>query len=221
MHHTDGSWAGYTYEWNEAQSDATRVVGGKTVLVDGDPWIFPSEGQCMLCHSAAAGFSLGPETAQMNRDHLYAGSTVPISADQLRTLDHIGMFTSPLPSPAALPALPDLSQEGSVGERARAWLHSNCSQCHRPGGPTPSAMDLRYSTPLSATNTCNVLPQSGDLGINAALLIAPGEAERSVLLERMSRRDAAGMPPLGSAVTDPAGIMLLTEWINGIQTCSQ
>ncbi|MCE7903844.1 MAG: hypothetical protein DYH20_14695, partial [Gammaproteobacteria bacterium PRO9] len=29
MRHTDGVWAGYTYEWNDAQTAATRVIGGK------------------------------------------------------------------------------------------------------------------------------------------------------------------------------------------------
>jgi len=221
MRHTDGSWAGYTYEWDEAQSDATRVVGGKTTLVEGEPWIFPSEGQCMVCHTAAAGFSLGLETAQLNREHVYAGSAEPLLADQLLTLDHIGMFAAPLPDRAVLPALPDPGGNAPIGERARAWLHSNCAQCHQPDGPTPSSMDLRYSTPLSATKACNAVPQSGDLGIDAALLIAPGAAERSVLLERISRRDSAAMPPLGSAVADNAGISLLTEWINGLQTCTE
>ncbi len=28
MRHPDGEWAGYTYQWNGAQTEATRVVGG-------------------------------------------------------------------------------------------------------------------------------------------------------------------------------------------------
>ena len=55
MRHSDGNWAGYTYEWNAGGTDATRVVGGKTVQVAGQTWEFPSEAQCLQCHSAAAG----------------------------------------------------------------------------------------------------------------------------------------------------------------------
>ena len=53
---------------------------------------------------------------------------------------------------------------GTLAERARAYLHTNCSQCHRPGGST-AAMDLRYTTALVATNACDAPPQSGDLGL--------------------------------------------------------
>src|SRR5262249_11480633 len=66
MRHDDGQWAGYTYEWNSAGTDATRVVGGKSMDVDGHPWLFPSEAQCRQCHTSAAGNSLGLEIAQLN-----------------------------------------------------------------------------------------------------------------------------------------------------------
>ena len=71
MRHPDGIWAGYTYEWNDAQTEATRVTGGKTVTVGGQTWIFPSEAQCLQCHTAAAGRSLGLETAQLNGNFTY------------------------------------------------------------------------------------------------------------------------------------------------------
>ena len=35
MRHPDGVWAGYTYEWNQAQTEATRVRGGKVVNIGG------------------------------------------------------------------------------------------------------------------------------------------------------------------------------------------
>ena len=71
MRHPDGVWAGYTYEWDALQSEATRFQGGKTVNIAGQDWIYPSEGQCMQCHTSAAGFALGPKTAQLNRDLTY------------------------------------------------------------------------------------------------------------------------------------------------------
>jgi uncharacterized repeat protein (TIGR03806 family) len=220
MRHPDGVWAGYTYEWNAAQTEATRVRGGKTVFTNGQNWIFPSESQCMACHTSAAGFSLGPETAQLNRDFIYQSSGR--IANQLETIEHILMFSSPLPTTVKnLPALP--AQEvtiNGIDERARAYLHTNCAQCHRPGGPTPSSMDLRYATPLSSTNACDVIPLEGDLGIANARLISPGKALESMIIERVSRRDSQGMPPLGSQQIDFAGVTLLTTWINGLADCS-
>ena len=81
-------------------------------------------------------------------------------------------------------------------------------------------MDLRYATLLSSTNACGAPPQSGDLGIGAAArIIAPGSAANSVLVARMNRRDANGMPPLASNVVDAAGVALLQQWIASLATC--
>jgi uncharacterized repeat protein (TIGR03806 family) len=219
MHHPDGVWAGYTYEWNDAGTDATRVVGGKRRRFGAQDWIYPSETECLRCHTEAAGRSLGPETAQLNGDFTYpqTGRT----ANQLATLDAIGVLQPPLGgAPASLPAYSDpMGTTGSIADRARALLHSNCSGCHRPGGPTGSSMDLRYATALAATNACDVRPARGDLGIADARLIAPGDPARSVLLARDGRRDAAGMPPLGSLVVNQAGLSLLRDWIAGLTSC--
>ena len=68
-------------------------------------------------------------------------------------------------------------------------------------------------------NTCNANPQSGDLGIANARLIAPGDAARSVLVARMNRRDVNAMPPVGSNVIDASGVALLTAWIDSLSSC--
>jgi mono/diheme cytochrome c family protein len=109
---------------------------------------------------------------------------------------------------------------GTVAERARAWLHTNCSHCHRPGGGTPTSLDLRYTTSLAQTNACDIAPQAGDLGIANARLIAPGSAARSIVVARSNRRDAAAMPPLASTRVDTAGVAVLSNWINALTSCN-
>jgi len=99
MRHPDGVWAGYTYEWNAQQTEANRVKGGKTVFTNGQLWTYPSESQCMECHTSAANFVLGPETSQLNKGFTYPSTSR--TANQLETIDHIMMFTSPLPGPAS------------------------------------------------------------------------------------------------------------------------
>ncbi|MBT8099957.1 MAG: PQQ-dependent sugar dehydrogenase [Gammaproteobacteria bacterium] len=220
MKHPDGVWAGYTYEWNSNQTEATRVVGGKTVSIDGQDWVYPSESECMQCHTSAAGFALGLETAQLNRDFRYPATQRV--ANQIETLAHIGMFAGQLPGPvASLPALANPADTGaSLDDRARAYLHTNCAQCHRPGGPTPTDLDLRYNTALSNTNACEVLPQQGDLGVVNARIIAPGDASRSVLAGRTNIRDVNGMPPLASNLVDNDGVALISGWINNLSGCN-
>jgi uncharacterized repeat protein (TIGR03806 family) len=220
MRHADGNWAGYTYEWNAEQTDAALLRNGAVRdLGNGQSWIFPSEAQCLECHTSAAGRVLGLETAQMNRAFTYpqTGRT----ANELATLSHISALVPPVTNPSAQPAMADPNDtNATLTDRARAWLHTNCSQCHRPGGPTPSTLDVRYTTSLTATNACNVAPQAGDLGIGAsARLIAPGSAADSLVVNRASRRDQYAMPPLGSNRVDAAGVALLTQWIDSLTGC--
>ena len=220
MRHTDGEWAGYTYEWNALGNDAVRVIGGKSASAGGQTWVFPSEAQCLACHTAAAGRSLGLEIAQLNGNLLYpqTGRT----DNQVVTLNAVRMFSPPETRlPSAMPAMPDpYGSGGTLASRARAYLHTNCAQCHRPSGGTPTNLDLRYTTELTGTNACNQQPQAGDLGIANARIIAAGDASRSVLVARMNRRDTQAMPPLASTVTDAAGVGLVTAWINSLAACN-
>jgi mono/diheme cytochrome c family protein len=108
-----------------------------------------------------------------------------------------------------------------LASRARSYLHTNCSQCHRPSGGTPVNLDLRFATAMSSTNSCNVTPTAGNLGVTDARIVAPGAAARSVLYLRMSRRDATQMPPVGSHIVDTQGAALLQQWINGMNASCQ
>jgi uncharacterized repeat protein (TIGR03806 family) len=220
MRHPDGTWGGFTYEWNAQQTDATLVEGGADRdLGNGQIWRFPSEAQCLECHTGAANRALGLETSQLNRDFTY--TQTGRTANELATLSHIGLLSPPIADAAAAPAMADPGDASApLNDRARAYLHTNCSQCHRPNGPTPSTMDLRYTTALDATNACNATPQAGDLGIGAdARLIAPGSSANSVLVNRANRRDSNGMPPLASNEVDTEGVALLTQWIDGLTGC--
>ncbi|MGH8495409.1 MAG: PQQ-dependent sugar dehydrogenase [Gammaproteobacteria bacterium] len=217
MRHPDGDWAGYSYEWASDMSDATLVEGGKMVDLGNQTWIYPSGAQCLECHTSAAGFSLGLEIAQLNQDFNYPSTGR--TANQLATLDAIAMFESPLAGePDTLPQLADpFDASLMLDARARAYLHTNCAQCHRPNGP--AGMDLRFDTSLRDTGACDTVPSNGDLGIADARIIAPGSPERSVLLERMSRRDAAAMPPLATNLVDEPGAQLISDWIAGLGSC--
>jgi hypothetical protein len=81
-------------------------------------------------------------------------------------------------------------------------------------------IDLRFTTALSATQTCNVPPTAGDLGISHAQLVAPGEPARSVLLARMKVRGQYQMPPLGSHLADQKSVDLITTWIDELDACN-
>jgi uncharacterized repeat protein (TIGR03806 family) len=218
MRHQNGNWAGYTYAWNEDETEAERVIGGQIESIGDQEWLYPSEEQCMQCHTTAAGFTLGPESAQLNGKFYY--ESVDRSENQIEMLNQMLLFTADAGDPENLDQLPSpYDITAPLDERARAWLHTNCSQCHRSGGPTQAQIDFRYFVPLAGMNICNIEPGLGDLGITNAMLLAPGDPDRSVIWERMRRRDEEAMPPLGSFIADDQGVELLSDWIVSLESC--
>jgi uncharacterized repeat protein (TIGR03806 family) len=218
MRHPDGVWAGYSYEWNEAGTDADLLPAGKNKTVGSQRWSYPSRAECLACHTAAAGRSLGLETQQLNADFTYV-STLRIS-NQIATLDHLGMFDQPIGDPAALPSLPRIDDAAQPLEaRARGYLHANCSFCHRPMSTGQGPADFRFATSLLDTKTCNAKPQEGDLGVKGALLLAPGSPSQSLISLRMHALDVNRMPPLASSVVDTTGSKLVDDWITALTAC--
>lgn len=92
----DAEWVGYTYAWNADQTDATLVgatgedrdyeVRSATGESKKQAWHFPSRAECMVCHSRAARYVLGPTLVQMNKEHDYGG----VTGHQLAVLDWLG-----------------------------------------------------------------------------------------------------------------------------------
>jgi hypothetical protein len=172
----------------------------------------------MQCHTAGAGRALGPELGQLNGDHVYP-STNRV-ANQLKTLEHVGLFAAPLGQPIdRIVTYPKPHGDAPLETRARSYLHANCSHCHSPGGGAGrTTMDLRFATSLPDSKTCDAAPVLGDLGIGGAKLVAPGHPESSVISKRMHALDAKRMPPLASGRVDDNGVQLIDAWIRGV-TC--
>lgn len=215
LHQEDSGWSGYSYEWDDNGADAILLESGKDKEYAGQVWRYPSRAECMQCHTSAAGFTLGPEVAQLNRVDPASGH------NQLDLFAQKNLFASELEPhirELVLPSSKDLSQ--SLDQRARSFLHSNCSYCHRPGGTSQSGMDLRFPVHSAFWNACDVEPLQGDLGVSSALLLAPGEAERSMIWHRIAAEDDNSMPPLGRNRVDMQSAELVREWINSLSACS-
>ncbi len=221
-----GEWAGYSYRWDENQSDATLISakGDEREFVIQDRhwpggmrrqiWHYPSRAECMACHSRAANFVLGLTDAQMNKAHDYG----PVHDNQLRTLQHIGLFSGgPAKALTELPRLVDPYDPGqSLEARARSYLHANCSVCHVEAGGGNARMELGFSTALEKMNVIEARPQHASFGIDNAMLIFPGDPERSILYQRLSRRGRGQMPPLVSQTVDERAVALFRDWIRAL-----
>jgi uncharacterized repeat protein (TIGR03806 family) len=219
----EGHWHGYSYAWNDEQTDATLVTaaGADRSYTIADPatqggerrqtWHYPSRAQCMMCHSRAAGWILGLNTAQMNRRVDYAG----VIENQVSRLSNRGVFTHPVETVAGVkPALPDPHDPGVPLEaRVRSYLHVNCAICHVEDGGGNARLVLGYATRLKDTALVGVKPQHDTLGIADPQLIAPGDPDRSLLLKRMETLGPGRMPRLATSIVDNEAVRLVREWI--------
>ena len=224
----DARWVGYSYAWNDDQTDADLVEAGgrdRSYLIrDAEApggqrrqvWHYPSREECMFCHSRAAGFALGLNTPQMNRDHDYGGTL----DNQLRTLDHIGIFKEPLERrPSEYAALPDpFEEKADLESRVKAYLQVNCAMCHVGSGGGNSRIQLTYKTPFEEAHLINERPIHDTMGLVDARLVVPGDPERSILYRRLIVRGLNQMPPTSTNRIDQEGGALLAEWINQLET---
>ncbi|MSQ93469.1 MAG: hypothetical protein EXR98_02810 [Gemmataceae bacterium] len=221
----DQYWRGYTYVWNDDQTDA-ELLDEKGLDKDLDILVspntvrtikyrFPSRAECTLCHTNAAKFALGVSTMQMNKDHSYDG----VIANQLATLEHIGLFTKKLPAaPAKLAKLADFNDaKHPVEVRARSYLHSNCSHCHIKWGGGNAEFKLVVDLPLKELGIVNVPPAHGYFKIDGAKLVVPGHPEQSIIYQRMNMTTLGRMPHIGSRVVDEVGAKLVHDWIKGMK----
>jgi putative heme-binding domain-containing protein len=230
--HFDGvNWQGYTYTWNEAQTDAT-LVGAKGMdrtlsVIDAKApggrreqrWHYPSRAECLTCHNPWSGYTLAFNAAQLNKNHDYGG----VVDHQLRALQHADLVTflkrdwkagtEKLRTPGTERLADPFDSAASLDERARAYLQVNCAHCHQFGAGGTAQIDLRHDIPLERTKTMEVRPVQGTFEMAGAQIVAPGDPYRSVLYYRMAKLGPGRMPHIGSEIVDERGLRLIHDWI--------
>ncbi|HXI58443.1 MAG TPA: hypothetical protein VNO55_20390 [Polyangia bacterium] len=220
-------WVGYSYQWNEAQTEATIVApdrlsvmfntGMRTVA-----WNYPSRKDCMVCHNEPVGSFIGTETVQLNRMVGPAG----MQKNQLDSMIALNMFETapakktPLVTPYAIPGQITGPPAGTtIADRALSYLHANCSYCHRPDAVFYN-IDFRHDTDLKKRGICSTPPMKGEIGVPGALDLVPGMPAKSVMYLRMSSTSTVNMirmPQIGTVVVDTDGTKLISDWITSVK----
>jgi len=225
----EGAFEGFTYRWNDLETEATLLADATTRRVTlaeaaGDVAInyyYPSQSDCVRCHTPGSGMALGFQPQQLNRSVASAGGA---TENQIQRLARQGVFDrSTVPTSlvgvGSLPRVDD--QSASLDARARAYLQVNCAGCHNPNttaGQLP--MDFRATTPLAQTGVCNALPRHGDLGVAGARGILPGDPDRSLVYMRLvSTNREHRMPPVATNRVDAVGTAVVRQWISGLAGC--
>jgi uncharacterized repeat protein (TIGR03806 family) len=218
-------WNGLSYKWEDDGSDAVlleRDVTESYFVLDPDvedgirehEHFFPSRPLCDRCHVQEAGSVLGVNTAQLNGAHDYG----EVIDNQLRTLNHIGLFTRDIEAELGdLPRMADpLDETEDLGLRARSYLATNCGHCHRPGVIDKADIDLRFKTPLGQTKALDRIPTLASFGLIDPRIIKSGDGINSSLYNRMLVLDSNRMPPLASELVDRQSADVIRRWIDQI-----
>jgi len=225
VRHDEQTWAGYSYQWDAAQTEATVIPDERRrIMVDSGSgmvsWTYPNRVDCMKCHNPAGGFTLGPETRQMNR---MVGTSNQIDAFKAKNL-----FDTPPAAPyqAALvtPFSATPADDAALDQQTRSYLHANCAFCHRPDDLDLGAVniDLRLDRTLKQTNLCNADNVKGDQGVPTAKLLTPNNPAQSIMWLRMNAvEDMGRMPQIGTYQVHTAAVKLVGDWITSIKSCPQ
>ena len=218
VRNADGTLRGATYQWNAAETDATRIDAptNETLTVTqangttrSQNYFYPGPDQCLRCHNTNAGMILGIKTAQLNGDLHYTQSNR--TDNQLHTFSSLGMFNTPLADTATYPQYPQMAgvtdASATLENRVRSYLSSNCGHCHRgPGNGEGPLFDARYETPILLQN----IASNGSFG---ALI------RRNLFDSRIYVRDSSTvipMPPLARNVPDQALLATYRAWVNDV-----
>ncbi len=237
LHYERGLWHPYSYLWDDAGRDAVLVasIGASRPLRVANAtasdhalertWQINAANECKLCHNAGPRFVLGFTLNQLDLAPADANPPQSSEASQLNRLAAQGVLApvhsipTPLPTPfstagpSRLVDPRDPSQP--LDDRARSYLHANCSNVPSSGGQCDCFVLLARDLPFDKLNT-NKGTGIGTFGMRDAMIIVPGDPYSSLLLYRMSKLGYARMPYIGSRVVDSAGVALIEEWIRSL-----
>ena len=225
---TAGIWQGMSYTWDAAQKVATANPGGEVLSlswIDGtgqtvttDGYLVPSVNQCVECHQVSNVFEpIGPKARNLNGNFTYPdGST----QNQLAYWTSKGLLSG-APDPSAAPKLAVWNDPstGTLDDRARAYLESNCAHCHSPTGyalNTGLYLSTLETNPVNL-GICKKPVAAGQGGGGLTYDIVPGDPNDSILHFRLDSADiGVRMPEISRSLIDTAGLQLITDWITSL-----
>lgn len=184
-----GKWEVGAYQWlpDGSSKRITKVIQSPPDEDFKNGYRYPSEGECVKCHTLGNDDALGFSPAQL------ASSLTRLSSAGIVPKDLMKKISS-------IPAHDDPSDTTiSTQRRALAYLAVNCGGCHRPQGGSPLLLLDRDNVDLAK--------------LRAQSAMVPGKLEASRIWVRFSALKNR-MPPIATSV-DPLGEELIKAWIMG------
>ena len=204
--HFDGYWNGYTYRWNEEQTDATLVPKeGLDTTINGKTYRFPARNECARCHGSNFHRPQAFLPGQINKE------------DQLEQFLELGLINEKFKTMTSMQKLVNPYDPSAPLElRARSWIHSNCSYCHRVSGGAGVTSMFNAAVPDNRMRLLNFIPEKGAFGLENGHLIDPGNPYNSIFYYRIATKGAGHMPMIPTKTMDKTGIQLVHDWIRSL-----
>jgi uncharacterized repeat protein (TIGR03806 family) len=229
-----GMWQAVAYTWDSAQLKATVNPGGTQVPLswidgNGQPvsivYDVPGLAECQECHqnhqTGVLVEPIGPKARNLNGNTTYPDG----SQNQLAYWTAKGLLSgAPDPSVAPKLAVWNDPTTGTLEDRARAYLETNCAHCHSLSGEaftTGLFLSSLETDPLQY-GVCKRPIAAGSGGCGLTYDILPGDGGQSIIPCRMAATvGQAVMPKLERHVVDVDGLQLVTDWISSLSgTCT-
>ncbi len=228
--HANAGWIPLPYVWNKEEDEAyLRLVPDPVEIHFTDAagkrrdftYQIPNTNECHECHdNNRVLLPIGPKARNLNKNYAYDGG----AENQIAHLERIGYLRGAPPA-TSLPRAAKWNDpsDGTLADRAKAYLDSNCAHCHQPGGTAGyTGVDFRSTHfDLAHAGICKRPNSAGTMGDRQFDLV-PGRPDESILLYRLeSTAPKAMMPQIGRAVVHEEGVALISEWIASLdpQTC--
>jgi uncharacterized repeat protein (TIGR03806 family) len=222
LHQPEG-YTGLTYVWNDEQTEATlRIAGADRDIhwIDGAGrprqvnYLVPNTNQCLGCHENRKVMRpIGLTARNLNRVFVYASG----SQNQIAYWsEHDLLQNAPVSEKLPRLAVWNDPKSGTLEERARAWLESNCAHCHNPDGPArTSGLDLMATQQDLFQRGFWKPPVAAGRGSGGRSYgVVPGVPDESILIHRIeSREPGIMMPELARRLVDDEGVALVRSWI--------
>jgi hypothetical protein len=217
------TWAKATYEWDDAQKEATRVAsGGKDTMVDGHQYRIPSLQECEDCHGGRKDRLMGFEQVSLGLPQAADAPDGLMTLADLVAEDRLTNFNGP----TSYKIGPHGDETDNAEVNALGWLHINCGvSCHNDnqnsnGHATsmrllldPSQLDGRDTSEFPSIKT-TVGQEVSTLRWVGNTRIVAGSPDDSWLHTVINRRqDKEQMPPVGTYVVDDKDVGYVSQWI--------
>jgi len=222
--HEENGWKALPYIWNDEQTEAILdVAGGRKEIswVHGDGstkkimYSIPNINQCKGCHAKSEKMvPIGPSARQLNREFAYTNT----KSNQLLKWRDVGILADLPEDISSCPKVPDweIPNDGSVEERARAYLDINCAHCHSALGPANTSglfLDIHETDPIRLGVYKSPVAAGRGSG-NNLYDVVPGKPDESITIFRMKSLDpGVMMPEMGRKLVHEEGVKAVEDWI--------